>query len=205
MLSATAKRLSLNPTLVKFLHAYFGSAPAVLQSLTFYKGSQQPVHLDYPYVRTQKRIPELGASWIALEDISSDAGALEYYPGSHKILRENLFDWGSGSILYEVDSTKSPMDFSKYIERQMEANNLKKVSYCPMKGDLLVWHPLLAHGGGSIKNNLLTRKSYVTHYTSVNSYPDGYGMNLDTMEDFKINGGYCFAYPWLNKNRLMLS
>jgi phytanoyl-CoA hydroxylase len=204
-LSKTAQKISLNKKLVEFLTAYFGSAPAILQSLTFVKGSQQPPHLDYPYVKTQKRIPVLGASWIALEDISEDAGALEYYLGSHKICRNKLFDWGKGSILFEEGSKFTPMEFSRYLESLMEENKIKKSTYCPRVGDLLIWHPLLVHGGGEIKNDSLTRKSYVTHYTSLESYPDRFGLDLGKLDMCNLNGGYCFEYPWLDKNRLMLS
>jgi ectoine hydroxylase-related dioxygenase (phytanoyl-CoA dioxygenase family) len=55
-----------------------------LQSLTFYKGSQQSIHVDYPYVRCQTQLAKLAASWIPLEDIHPESGPLVYYPGSHK-------------------------------------------------------------------------------------------------------------------------
>jgi ectoine hydroxylase-related dioxygenase (phytanoyl-CoA dioxygenase family) len=205
-ISNAAKKISLNPILVNFLKIIFESPPCVLQSLTFFKGSQQRAHLDYPYVRTQKRIPVVAASWVALEDIHPNAGALEYYPGSHKICRERLFDWGGGSILYESDSEKTPSQFSSYLEELMDSVGLSKQIYCPKKGDLLVWHSLLVHGGGSIVDNELTRKSYVTHYTSRESYPDGFGAekSKENLEGSIINGGYCFEYPWLDINRRIL-
>ncbi|MDE8347215.1 MAG: hypothetical protein POH28_13740, partial [Acidocella sp.] len=44
--------------------------------------------------------------------------------------------------------------------------NLKKVRFSAKKGDVFVWHANLLHGGGTINNYALTRKSCVFHYYS---------------------------------------
>lgn len=201
-ISEAAIRLSLSKFISSFLHCIFDAPPAVLQSLTFFKGSQQPIHIDYPYVRTQKKIAHLAASWIPLEDIHPDSGPLAYYPGSHKTEISSFFDWGNGSILMNSDSQKTPIDFAEYLEGRVKMFGIEPEIYCPKKGDVLLWHGNLMHAGTRINNDNLTRKSYVTHYTSLNSYPDDFRVwNEDRC--LISNGGYCFEYPWvLNSPKL---
>lgn len=177
----------------------------MLQSLTFTKGSQQPIHIDYPYVRTQTKLAHLAASWIPLEDVHADSGPLAYYPGSHKIDASGFFDWGNGSILLEPDSTRSPMDFAHFLWDRMAAQGIKPEIFSPKKGDLLIWHGNLAHEGTKILSPDRTRKSYVTHYTSLEAYPPPHMHKnaLETGASVTENGGYSFDLPWL-KNTLKL-
>jgi len=79
-ISLAARKLTVNRLVCDFLGHIFLDQPMVLQSLAFWRGSQQPAHLDYAYVSTQTRIPHLAASWTALEDVHEDSGPLAYYP-----------------------------------------------------------------------------------------------------------------------------
>ncbi|MFT3929005.1 MAG: phytanoyl-CoA dioxygenase family protein [Spongiibacteraceae bacterium] len=203
--SLAAAKLSLTKEIPIFLSHIFESPACVLQSLTFKKGSQQSIHIDYPYVRCQTQLAHLAASWIALEDIHPEAGPLAYYAGSHHTEVSGFFDWGNGSILYEPSSVQQPHHFSAYLKSQMQQANCTPHVFCPKKGDVLLWHGNLSHEGTEILRDDLTRKSYVTHYTSLLGYPDihklpsarnGKGLLLE-------NGGYCFDYPWIsNPNKL---
>lgn len=206
-ISAAAACLSTTRTAMQFLHAVFDDAPCALQSLTFYKGSQQPIHIDYPYVRCQKRLGHLAASWIALEDVDAASGPLAYYPGSHPVEVSGFFDWGNGSILLEPDSVRQPQEFSDFLTARMHAAGIAPKVFCPRKGDLLIWHGNLAHEGSRIMDEALTRKSYVTHYTSLQSYPPEH-MKPDAIRSgwiSKDNGGYVFEYPWLDHPRQLPS
>jgi phytanoyl-CoA hydroxylase len=197
-ISKAAVALSMTPAICRFLRHVFGGAPAVLQSLTFLKGSQQPVHIDYPYVRTQKEIAKLAASWIPLESIHPDSGPLAYYPGSHKIVISAFFDWGGGSILMEPDSTRTPVEFAAYLIGRIQAAGIRERVFCPRKGDVLIWHGNLMHGGAAIENHALTRKSYVTHYTSVGAYPDAFKVPGAAPGRYCISsgGGFAFEPAW---------
>lgn len=201
-ISRAACRLSLTKTVMTFLRHVFLAPPCVLQSLTFYRGSQQPAHIDYPYVRCQTKLAQLAASWIPLEDIHPDSGPLAYYPGSHHPDVSGFFDWGGGSIVLESDSKHTPMEFAEYLWCRVKQTNTPPEIFLPKKGDALIWHGNLIHEGTAIKDVELTRKSYVTHYTGLDSYPpahkrpDGSGV--------AENGGYAFDYPWLNPGRHQL-
>ncbi len=74
--SRAAARLALTAEVADFLAHVFDAPAAVAQSLTFWRGSQQPIHIDYPYVRQQKRLAFVAASWLPLEDVHTDAGPL---------------------------------------------------------------------------------------------------------------------------------
>jgi len=200
--SRAACRLSLSKAVMTFLQHVFQSPPCVLQSLTFYRGSQQPAHIDYPYVRCQTRLAQLAASWIPLEDIHPDSGPLAYYPGSHHPDISGFFDWGNGSIVMEPDSKRTPMEFAEYLWSRVRETRTPSEVFLPKKGDALVWHGNLIHEGTAIKNLKLTRKSYVTHYTGLESYPPAHKRSDGS--GIAENGGYAFDYPWLNPHRRKL-
>jgi ectoine hydroxylase-related dioxygenase (phytanoyl-CoA dioxygenase family) len=202
-ISLAAAMLSLTGEVTTFLRHIFESPPCVLQSLTFYRGSQQPAHIDYPYVRCQTRLAHLAASWIPLEDIHADSGPLAYYPGSHRTELSGFFDWGQGSILLEPGSERSPQEFADYLRSRMRACGIERKIFLPKRGDVLLWHGNLVHEGTVIQDPARTRKSYVTHYTSLQGYPpahrraDGAGVSA--------HGGFAYDYPWLCNPRQLPS
>jgi ectoine hydroxylase-related dioxygenase (phytanoyl-CoA dioxygenase family) len=197
-ISRAACLISLNSEVMAFLQHVFQAEPCALQSLTFYKGSQQPSHIDYPYVRTQTKLARLAASWTPLENIHTDSGPLAYYPGSHKLAVSGIFDWGGGSATFEPDSERTPMDFAVYLDSRMREQGLTPTVFLPKAGDVLVWHGNLVHKGTEIRKPQLTRKSYVTHFTSLDAYPQDF-MKKDALANGECvtrNGGYVFFYPW---------
>jgi phytanoyl-CoA hydroxylase len=200
-ISRAAALLSMTREVAVFLRHVFRSPAVVMQSLTFWKGSQQPIHIDYPYVRCQNILAHLAASWIPLEDIHPDSGPLAYYPGSHRIDVSGFFDWGGGSILYEPDSVRTPVQFAAFLAEQMRRSSVEPKVFCPKKGDVLIWHANLAHEGTPIRDPSRTRKSYVTHYTSLAAYPTEH-MKPDALERGayqSAHGAFCFDFPWLKQ------
>jgi ectoine hydroxylase-related dioxygenase (phytanoyl-CoA dioxygenase family) len=164
--SIAGKKLALNRLVTSFLRHVFSNEVIAMQSLTFIRGSEQISHQDYAFVVAQ--IPShLAASWIALEDIYPDAGPLSYYPGSHRIKK---FDFGNGLVL-TPESKYGELEFAQHIEQQCRKMGLKEQSFTPKKGDIFIWHAALAHKGSKVKNQSLTRKTLVTHYSSESAYP----------------------------------
>jgi phytanoyl-CoA hydroxylase len=206
-ISLAARHLSLSGVISSFLSHVFQEPPAVIQSLTFWRGSEQLAHLDYPWVRVQTRLPHLAASWIPLEDIHVAAGPLAYYPGSHKQGLIPPFDWGNGSLVQEPDSPKTAGDFYSYLAEHIERLNLKKELFLPKRGDVLIWHGNVLHEGTEVRDVTRTRRSYVTHYTSLGAYPAEHRFP-DAFENKRyigINGGYAFDYPWVADSRQLPS
>lgn len=163
--SLIGKKIMLHQNIVTFLEAVFGDKVIGMQSLLFKYGSQQATHQDFAYVVSE--IPShLAAAWIALEDIHIDSGPLYYYPGSHTV---NKFNFGNG-IFFNKKSTLNPGDFAKYLDKTCQEAGLQKKTLLIKKGDVLIWHAALAHGGEEIRNPALTRKSFVCHYSSDSAY-----------------------------------
>ncbi len=163
--SVIGKKIMLHKNIVTFLEAVFNDKVIGMQSLLFKYGSQQATHQDFAYVVSE--IPShLAASWIALEDVHIDSGPLFYYPGSHNI---HKFNFGNG-IFFNNKSTLNPNDFAKYLDETCQKAGLQKKTLLIKKGDVLIWHAALAHGGDAIQNMELTRKSFVCHYSSDKAY-----------------------------------
>lgn len=160
------RRMLLDTRLASFLRTLLDGDPCVLTSLNFERGSQQPPHLDTFYMPPV--IPyRMVAAWVALEDVDPDSGPLWYVPGSNRI---PPFVFNHGHIRW--NSPEMP-DFHNYMDRKMAELGLRGQTFCPKKGDVFVWHPLLYHAGSKINNPALTRRSLVAHYFAAADYPLG--------------------------------
>ena len=198
--SRAASFLSLTSRIQDFLSHVFQGPSSVCQSLTFWRGSEQPIHIDYPYVCQQTKLGYLAASWIPLEDVHPDAGPLAYYPGGHKIEKSGYFDWGDGSIIYNDQSHHTPTEFAAYLYQRMERAGIARQEFFPKRGDALIWHGNLPHEGTAVRDPRRTRKSYVTHYTAEATLPD-WMRNFDESGNpvgvFE-NGGFSYRYKWFD-------
>ena len=204
-ISLAARELSLNHFVCAFLRHVFQDDPVVIQSLTFWRGSEQVADLDHPRVVFETKLPHLVAgSWIPLEDIHADSGPLADYPGSHKHNVIPPFDWGSGQRgpgeRQRENSDEFPTD---YLREQIDKLNLRKEVFLPKRGDVLIWHGNVLHEGTRVNDRARTRRSYVTHYTSLNAYPKEFQLpDAFANRSFTaLNGGYVFDHPWINDVR----
>jgi ectoine hydroxylase-related dioxygenase (phytanoyl-CoA dioxygenase family) len=144
------------------LSLLMGKKVRLFQSINFYKGSQQASHSDSIHMTTFP-LGFMIAVWIALEDIALESGPLSYFPGSHKLpylLNKDIDNEGnevfSGDKSYDV--------YEKELEQRLKKTSLEKKLFLAKKGDVLIWHANLIHGGEPILNPELTRKSMVMHY-----------------------------------------
>lgn len=191
--SVIGKKIMLHKNIVAFLEAVFGDKVIAMQSLLFKYGSQQATHQDFAYVVSE--IPShLAAAWIALEDIHIDSGPLFYYPGSHVI---HKFNFGNG-IFFNGQSTRDPTDFANYLDETCRKAGLERKTLLIKKGDVLLWHAALAHGGDAIRNKDLTRKSFVCHYSSDKAYRHHRQSPTDEPVRRTINGADVFANPHMS-------
>ncbi len=190
--SVAAKKLMTHPGIATFLQAVFDERVVVMQSLTFLFGSQQPTHQDFPWV-TALNPSHLAAAWIALEDITIESGPLYYYVGSHKMPK---FDFGSG-ILSKPWSTKTPLEFAEYLDKTCEEMNYPRKVLLIKKGDVLIWHGALAHGGSVIADPKQTRKSFVCHYSTERSLPFHRVAPNSVPVKQEYNGIYIYNNPTL--------
>lgn len=155
--SGACRNLNLNKKLCGILKELFSDDPLVINSLSFRKGSQQPHHFD-TYFMPPPVQNQMVVSSICLEDQSTDAGPLSYYPGSHKI---EPYVFSHGGIHLAPGEMKHA---TAYIEEEIEKNNLKAETFIGNAGDVFIWHAQLYHGGLPINDENKTRKTLVTHY-----------------------------------------
>ncbi len=59
---------------------------------------------------------------------------------------------------------KNYTDYEDLVARQIETAQLEKKIFLARKGDVLIWHANLIHGGMPVTRPELTRKSMVIHY-----------------------------------------
>lgn len=160
--SDAARQAIAQSKITEFLTFIFGEPPIAMQSISFEYGSQQAIHQDTAYVISEKPL-NLAASWLALEDIVPGSGELIYYPGSHKF--DHFFfsgeykGWSKGR-----DGVEQHKDFLANLHTQAQQRGIEKESFIAEKGDILIWHADLAHGGEKITTENQTRRSLVTHY-----------------------------------------
>ncbi len=159
-----ASRILRNETIADACSALFDRPGLPHFSLTFSKGSTQALHQDTCVFHTWPFNALIGV-WIALEDITVESGPLVYYPGSH---REPLF--------HEFDNypqtqrrTASPEQSARY-DAHVDATAAKyeRKEFLAKKGQALLWHGMLIHGGAKFVAPGTTRKSFVIHFL-----PDG--------------------------------
>ena len=104
---------------------------------------------------------------MALEDVKPEAGPLHYYPGSHTLPYYLNSDYGNeGGVL--TIGEKLYTAYEDMIAKKMETTEFQKEIFLPKKGDVLIWHANLLHGGEPQTNPESTRKSMVFHYFDAN-------------------------------------
>ena len=158
------KNMGTNDRLKKVLRVIMGKEVDLFQSINFIEGSQQRTHSDSIHMTTFP-YGNLIAAWIAMEDISPGSGALHYYPGSHKLPYIMNRDFDNVGTKFRLGS-KSYTDYEDHIKSLIEKNNLEKEVFIAGKGDVLIWHANLLHGGEKVTDPDSTRKSMVFHYYS---------------------------------------
>lgn len=132
------------------------------QTINFLKGSKAETHSDSIHMTTEP-LGYLVAIWVALEDVSPEAGPVFYCPGSHKLpyIMNNDYTTGNGTFFISDDV------YERYLSKindVVNSHSYKKTPFIAKKGDVLVWHANLLHGGAEIISPELTRKSLVCHY-----------------------------------------
>lgn len=161
--------LFASPRLLEFLNLIFGEDPLLFQSLSFDQGSEQGLHQDTAYVVVNRPL-ELAACWIALEDVQEGSGELMYSPGSHRNP-----DWHFGGDRKhwspDLDGPEAHDDWARFLRQTARASDRPVETFLAKKGDILVWHADLAHGGSPVVNPELTRQSLVGHFCPQSGRP----------------------------------
>lgn len=161
-LSEPIKKSTYHPLLKNVLEFLLDKEVAPFQTLNFNKGSGQLAHSDSIHMTTYP-LGYLIAAWVALEDIHEDSGPLFYYPGSHKLPYLLNDDFENYSTRFSLGK-KNYKDYEEVTQHIIEEQKMQPKVFLAKKGDVLIWHANLIHGGMPVVNKYLTRKSMVIHY-----------------------------------------
>jgi phytanoyl-CoA hydroxylase len=160
--SPLLKSIGEDKKLVDFLSSLLQGKAMLFQSINFMMGSEQRTHSDSIHMTTYPLGGLLGV-WIALDDVDETNGPLHYYPGSHRLpyyLNADYDNEGSALLLGKNSYTQ----YEDMIKNKIAEKGIPKKIFTAKKGDLLVWHANLFHGGEPHINKAITRKSMVFHY-----------------------------------------
>lgn len=203
--SPTALRLYLDPTVHRYASLILGATAVATQSLYFEYGSQQALHRDSVVVPTPC-FGKLVAAWIAIEDIAPESGPLAYVPGSQRF---PFYAFRPGEHVYNpaahgAADVEAAMAF---YAAELERSGLPVRHFTARRGEVLIWHSALMHGGAPPADPGRTRKSLVVHFSTlgeqtsrecaVTETVDGVAGEsvFTTTEVLERAGAYGFANP----------
>lgn len=171
--------LADNAPVLEFLRWAFRDEPLLFGSLNFERGTEQAPHIDSIFFYTEPMDAMAGA-WFALEDVHPDAGPLFYYEGSHRwpftrgedIVRAHPELWERVAKARENrdhPETQALVNelgrrWTEELQSRIARMGAKPVPVLIRKGDCLLWHAQLVHGGLPRNDPALSRRSMVFHY-----------------------------------------
>ncbi|QDU68740.1 phytanoyl-CoA dioxygenase family protein [Engelhardtia mirabilis] len=164
--SAAAGAVLAAPGLARWLHLLLGPRVDAFQSLVFERGTEQAMHRDTNFVGLTPPW-QMVATWIALEDIEPGSGELEYYLGSNHLADYRFADGGH----YLEPGAPVPDDYSDHWHGLAAELGLERRRFLPKRGDVLIWHAGLVHGGSPVTVADSTRRSLVTHFCPRGAVP----------------------------------
>lgn len=148
----------------------YKSDTALYTSLFFEQGSTQGIHRDIPVFWTLPSYHYFG-TWVALEATDKDNGPLIVMAKGHKI---PVIDRAALGREFHADPNNIPANneemwnsYQSKVRSLCAEMGLVEEQVHVNKGDTIVWHPLLPHGGAPILNWERTRYSLVVHTTPV--------------------------------------
>jgi phytanoyl-CoA hydroxylase len=147
---------------------YFGRPTTLYTTLYYERGSEQPLHRDTPYFCTKPADQYLGL-WLALDDVDEGNGPLRVVPGSHRLppidvealAREIFPDPNDIPSLSEEGWIR----YQAEVKRLSDEAGLTAKDVHVRRGDVIIWHPSMFHGGAPHHEKSRSRRSLVMHVT----------------------------------------
>jgi hypothetical protein len=155
------RAIASNANVIDLLSRLYGRPAFPFQTLNFPVGTQQHVHSDAIHFSSQPERFMCGV-WLAMEDIHSDAGPLNYCPGSHQwpIVSNAML----GVSRFGDHSRLAQEPYEAIWDAMIDVTNTPIETFLARKGQALIWAANLLHGGSHQKDVTRTRWSQVTHY-----------------------------------------
>lgn len=149
--------LALLPEVLEVLEELFLRRPLPFQTLNFPVGTEQPLHADTIHFNS---FPPnfLCGVLVALEDVDAENGPEQYCRGSQLLPEITMQDVGTeiGHEHYK--------HYEDHVAALVKQRQLQPESVTLKKGQALVGHGNLIHGGSPQRDKARTRHTQLTHY-----------------------------------------
>ncbi|MGH7895379.1 MAG: phytanoyl-CoA dioxygenase family protein [Candidatus Binatia bacterium] len=159
--NAAAHRIFHAARLRGVVERILGRPARPFAAINFMRGSQQNLHQDMAVFHIYPHNFLVGA-WIACEDVTADSGPLVLHAGSHRSRMFPGFDDYPQTNLRTADAATSAA-YQTWVDEC--ATRYERHEFLARKGEILLWHGMLIHGGAPVARPGTTRKSFVLHYT----------------------------------------
>jgi hypothetical protein len=167
--------LATSGPLAAVLEELIGEPAALNLCLTGWTSTRRQWHQD-GYLNKDSVGDRYAAVWMSLGRIYSWMGPFTYVPGSHRWHRLKM-----AKVLDALGEDGSRPDWpwrseallTPLVEERIDADEDSEVeTFCPGRGDVLVWHPRLYHRGSEPAFPNAYRPALICHYSGVSTRPD---------------------------------
>jgi hypothetical protein len=162
--SPSARGIAFDPFVTQCVDLILGRHSEVRKSIAVWKSGRHALHQDILLFPALPFNMTAGIH-VVCEDAHPDAGPLEFYPGTHKLPLWQRWPSYPDMSLRTCDA-ETAVAYEAWIDAQ--ASDYTRRTFLGRKGDVMLWHPSLAHAGTELKDERRTRKSFVMH-----TFPDG--------------------------------
>ncbi len=141
------------------------------------------------------------AAWIALDDVSPDAGPFEYVAGSHRWpVIERAKVWSRMRALGQNPELPTwPSDSQDWVGRacedEIKVREAPITKFLGKRGDVLLWHASLVHRGSKPLNSVIERRALISHYSSIHARPDMPHLKRMTNGSFYFDFAHGYTEP----------
>jgi phytanoyl-CoA hydroxylase len=156
-----ARRIFHNARLRGVVGRLLGRPARPFAAINFMTGSRQHLHQDMAVFHIYPHDWLVGA-WIACEDVRPESGPLVVHTGSHtSAMFPGFADYPQTNLRTADPATAAA--YQAWIDDV--ASRHSRHEFLARKGEILLWHGMLVHGGAPVAGAGTTRKSMVLHYT----------------------------------------
>ncbi len=153
-----ALQFLVDPRLRQPLADCFGDEPEAIQTMHFFEGSEHPFHQDQYY------LPDCMSAWIAMVDVDASNGPLVVQPGSHRgrlVTKQDARHTLRAGETYRQQQRERYFPLVREVFRQ---NGKDEAQVLVDRGDVVLFHGRLIHGGAAVLRPGTPRHALACHY-----------------------------------------
>jgi hypothetical protein len=180
--SMAGKRVACHQVVVEFLGHVFKEQIVLVESFSTLRGVDQLTHDEGSRSRTHSGSLVAGV-FVALEECRLDTGPVGLFPGSHGL---NMEPAPAGETGEERHRRLEDLCGRSVGDRRLLVLD---------KGDVVVWHGALVHGGTDPINREVSRLALLAHFAPMSAYRFDHRAPEATPKRQLVNGALVFGDP----------